>query len=170
MKFTIKEISYIGLMTCLVLIGTYINIMLPFASQGGLVHLGTPIAIISIIVFGKKIGTISGALGMSIFDIMGGWLLWAPATFIARLGLGYLFAKVAYLKDANNYLINVLGLILGGAWMVLVYYIFESIVFNNWVLALGSIPGNCMQLVLSAIIGIPIGMLLKRHLKFNQEY
>lgn len=169
MKFKVNEIVYIGVLSGLVLIGTFINIMLPFASQGGLVHLGTPIAVIATIIYGRKIGTASGAIGMTIFDILGGWFIWAPATFVARLGLGYLLGSVAFSnnKNGDSFVYNLIGLILGGLWMILIYYLFEAILYNNWVAALGSIPGNATQLVLAAVIGIPIGMILKRYIKVN---
>ncbi|MDR1782009.1 MAG: ECF transporter S component [Bacilli bacterium] len=171
MNLKTRDIVYIGMLACLTLVGTFINFRLPFVSQGGLVHLGTPIAIIGVLTLGTKRGMFGGAIGMAVFDIIGGWFIWAPATFIARLGLGYLFGKIAFMKDykGNNYLINILGLIIGGIWMLLIYYIFESIVYNNWIASLGSIPGNLMQLLLSLIIGIPIGMILKRQFKFNEK-
>ena len=169
MKFKVNEIVYIGILSGLVLVGTFINVMLPFASQGGLVHFGTPIAVVATIVYGRKIGTAAGAIGMTIFDIMGGWFIWAPATFVARLGLGYILGSVAFSnnKNGDSFIYNLAGLILGGVWMLVIYYLFEAILYNNWVAALGSIPGNATQLILAAVIGIPIGMILKRYIKIN---
>ncbi|MDF9866516.1 putative membrane protein [Bacilli bacterium PM5-3] len=169
MKFKVSEIVSVGVLSCLVLIGSFINIMLPFASQGGLVHFGTTIAVISVVVYGRKVGTLSGAIGMSLFDILGGWLIWAPATAIARLGLGYIMGTISYAKEKNgkSYLYNLIGLICGGAWMVLVYYLFEAILYNNWIAPLGSIPGNVSQLVLAAVVGIPIGLILKKYIKVS---
>ena len=171
MNINTKDMAYIGMLACITLIGTFINFRLPFVSQGGLVHLGTPIAIIGILTLGTKRGMLGGALGMTLFDIIGGWVMWAPATLVARLGLGYLFGKIAFMKkyQGNNYFINVIALICGGIWMLLIYYLFEALLYSNWLVALGSIPGNAMQLLLSAVIGIPIGMLLKKQLNLKQK-
>jgi Predicted membrane protein len=167
MKFKVSETVTIGIFSCLVLVGSFVNIRLPFASQGGLVHLGTTIAVIATIIYGRKIGMLSGAIGMSLFDILGGWLIWAPATFVARLGLGFVLGTIAYFncKKGKSYIYNLLGLISGGAWMILIYYLFESIIYRNWIIAIASIPGNIFQLVLAAIVGIPIGIILKKYLR-----
>ena len=167
MKFKVSEIVSIGVLSCLVLIGTFINIQLPIASQGGLVHFGTAIAVIAVIVYGRKVGMLAGAIGMTLFDILGGWFLWAPATFVARIGLGFILGTIAYLNNKNgkSFLNNFIGLVAGGLWMVFVYYVFESVLYNNWIAAIGSIPGNVSQLVLAAVVGIPCGMLLKKYIK-----
>ena len=169
MKFTVSEIVSVGILSCLVLIGSFINIMLPFASQGGLVHFGTTAAVIAIIVFGRRIGVLAGVIGMTLFDILGGWLIWAPATALARFGLGYIMGTIAFLnkKNGNSIIYNIIGLILGGLWMILIYYVFESFLYDNWIAALGSIPGNISQLILAALVGIPCGMLLKKYLKLD---
>jgi len=165
MKFKMSETVTIGVFSCLVLVGSFINIRLPFASQGGLVHLGTTAAVSATIIYGRKIGMLSGALGMTLFDIVGAWFLWAPATFIARIGLGFILGTISHFKNKNgeSYAYNLIGLIGGGAWMILIYYLFESVVYNNWVTSAASIPGNVFQLILAAVIGIPIGMALKKY-------
>ena len=61
-----------------------LNIKLPIAANGGLVHLGTAMLLIVSILFGPKTGAIAGAFGMGIFDLVSGWTLWAPITFISR--------------------------------------------------------------------------------------
>ena len=60
----------------------FINIRLPLASTGGLVHLGNTMLFISAIVFGKRKDAIAGALGMGLFDLLLGWQIWAPFTFV----------------------------------------------------------------------------------------
>lgn len=170
MKFSVTQIVYIGLLTALTIIGTFINFILPLGSQGTLVHLGTTVSLIAILVFGKRVGTISSTLGMTIFDIIGGWLIWAPGTFIARLGFGYLFAKLALDKNNNerDFIVQLVGLIIGGAFMIFVYYIWEVILYGNWIIALSSIPANILQIVIAFAVGFPASKLFNKAIKVDK--
>ena len=59
-----------------------VNIRLPFAPNGGLIHLGNVPLFLAAIIFGKKTGALSGAFGMGLFDLFSGWTAWAPFTFV----------------------------------------------------------------------------------------
>ena len=54
-----------------------VNIRLPFAPNGGLIHLGNVPLFLAAIIFGKKTGALSGAFGMGLFDLFSGWTAWA---------------------------------------------------------------------------------------------
>ena len=60
----------------------FINVRLPIAANGGLIHLGNVPLFIGAIIFGKKTGAIAGGVGMGLFDLLSGWTLWAPFTFV----------------------------------------------------------------------------------------
>ena len=60
----------------------FINVKLPIAANGGLIHLGNVPLFIGAILFGKKTGAIAGGIGMGLFDLLSGWTLWAPFTLI----------------------------------------------------------------------------------------
>lgn len=169
MKFSTKDIVYVGLLSCLVIIATFINIIIPLGGgQGALLHFGTTVSVIAVLVFGRRIGTLSGAIGMTLFDILGGWAIWAPATLISRLGLGYILGTLAFSnhRKANNWWYNFLGVILGGIFMIAIYYIYEVILYSNWIVALGSIPANALQLVLAIVVGFPLSFVLKKVNRF----
>lgn len=170
MKFNVTQIVYIGLLTALTIIGTFINFILPLGSQGTLVHLGTAVSIIAILVFGKRVGTISSTLGMTIFDITGGWLIWAPGTFIARLGFGYIFSVFALDKQniEKSFLMQVIGLTLGGLFMIFIYYIWEVLLYGNWIIALNSIPANILQVLIAFAVGFPASKLFNKAIKIDK--
>ena len=54
----------------------FINVKLPIAANGGLIHLGNVPLFIGAILFGKKTGAIAGGIGMGLFDLLSGWTLW----------------------------------------------------------------------------------------------
>lgn len=60
----------------------FVNIKLPIAANGGLIHLGNVPLFIGAILFGKKTGAIAGGVGMGLFDLLSGWTAWAPFTLV----------------------------------------------------------------------------------------
>ena len=167
MKYTAKDIAYIGIFSTLVFAATLINVVIPFAPNGGLVHFGTTVGVIALLVAGPRIGILAGTIGMTMFDILGGWAIWAPATLIARYGLGYLMAKFSFGHEraGNNLSYNLIGLVIGGLWMIFIYYVYEALLYHNLITPIASISANVLQLVLAAIIGLPLSIALKKIIK-----
>lgn len=154
-----------ALLISLVFVATiFLNIKLPIGGNGGLVHLGTGMLFIASILFGPKKGAIAGSLGMALFDLMSGWTIWAPGTFIARGLQGYIVGKIAWSNGKNGTSIglNILGMVVSTPVMLVVYYLYESIIFGNWIIPLGSIPGNLIQIAVGAVVAIPVCIFLKK--------
>jgi uncharacterized membrane protein len=168
-KFKTKDLVISSLLISLVFIATkFINIRLPISINGGLVHLGNTMLFISAIVFGKRKGAIAGAFGMGIFDIVSGWVLWAPFTFIIRGVMGYIIGYISWgnNRNGNNNLYNIIAILISGVWMIIGYYLTEAILYGNWIAPITSMPGNVLQIAIGIIIGLPIAKVLKRY-KFN---
>lgn len=154
-----------SLLVVLVFLSTFfLNIRLPIAANGGLVHLGTAMLFIASILFGPKKGAIAGAIGMALFDMVGGWLIWAPITFVARGLQGFIVGKMAWSKGrkGNSLAINLTATIVSSPLMIAVYYIGEGILYGNWIAPLASIPGDVVQSVVGIIIAIPVCVALKK--------
>lgn len=149
----------------LVFVATYLlNIKLPIAANGGLVHLGTAMLFIIAILFGPKTGMIAGAVGMGLFDLFGGWTAWAPITFLARGLQGYVVGRIAWSNGRNggSKTFNLLATIVSIPLMIGGYYIGESIIFSSWIIPAASIPGNIAQNVLGVLVAIPAIIALKK--------
>jgi uncharacterized membrane protein len=163
-----KDLVETSLLIALVFVATYcVQFHLPIGGEGGLVHLGTSMLFISSIVFGKKKGAISGAFGMGIFDLVSGYAVWAPFTFIIRGIMGYIMGSITWSKNrrGNNVIINIVASILSGIWMIAGYYFSQVIIYGNWVTPFLSIPGDAIQIVFALAIGIPTAKLLKTYIK-----
>ena len=146
----------------LVFVATLINIKLPIG-QGGLIYLGNVPLFLFAILFGKKTGAIAGAFGMGLFDLMGGWTPWAPATFIIVGLMGYTVGVIAEKKDElTGY---TLAIILACAIKVAGYYVAEALIYGNWVQPVLSVPGNLMQIAVAAVIVLPLAKNLKKALR-----
>ena len=154
-----------SMLVALVFLSTFfLNIKLPISVNGGLVHLGTAMLFIASILFGPKKGALAGAIGMGLFDIVGGWALWAPITIVARGLQGYIVGKIAWSngRKGSSIALNVTATIVSIPFMIAVYYIGEVILYGNWIVPLTSIPGDLVQNALGMIIAIPVCVALKK--------
>ncbi|HAS74003.1 MAG TPA: ECF transporter S component [Clostridiales bacterium UBA8960] len=160
-KVSTKDIVLTGLLTSMVLVATmFINIRLPISINGGLIHMGNVMLFLAAILFGKNKGMIAGAFGMGLFDVLSGWMAWAPFTFLIRGAMGYIIGHIAHLngKKGDSFFYNFVGILLSSVVMVAGYYITEGLLYGNWVAPMTSIPGNLVQLIFgcSAIFIAPI--------------
>ena len=162
-RSTTKELVITGLSIALVFVATcFINIRLPIG-QGGLIHLGNVPLFLVAIIFGKKIGAAAGAVGMGLFDLMGGWTPWAPATFIIVGLMGYTVGWIAeYKNDMMGY---ILAIVAACAIKIVGYYIAEALIYGNWIQPVMSIPGNLIQIGVAAVVVLPIVGVLKKALQ-----
>ncbi|NMO77530.1 MULTISPECIES: ECF transporter S component [Niallia] len=134
----------------------FINIRLPLMGNGGLIHLGNVPFLIAAFIFGKKSGAIVGAFGMALFDIMSGWTLWAPFTFVIVGTMGYIAGLIVEKMPGKKSFVYLLAVAVAMIIKVVGYYFTEVILYGNWILPFGSVPGNIMQLVIAGIIVVPL--------------
>ena len=154
-----------SMLIALVFVSTLLlNIRLPIAANGGLVHLGTAMLFIASILFGPKKAALAGAIGMGLFDLFSGWTLWAPFTIVARGLQGYIVGKIAWSNGRNGSSLpfNLLAMIISIPVMLSVYYLSEGIIWGNWITPLASIPGNIIQNIVGIIVAIPVCVALKK--------
>lgn len=154
-----------GMLIALVFVATFtLNIRLPIAANGGLVHLGTGMLFIASILFGPRKGALAGAIGMGLFDLVSGWTLWAPFTFVARGLQGYIVGKIAWSlgREGHSIPFNLLAIIASVPVMLGVYFLCERVLFGSWIIPVASIPGNIVQNVVGIIIALPVCVLLKK--------
>lgn len=150
-----------GISIALVFLCTWlINIRLPIVANGGLVHLGNVALFLVAIIFGGKTGAIAGAFGMALFDLMGGWFLWAPFTFVIVGLMGYAVGKITEGKTQTTWI--ALSIIVALVIKIVGYYIAEGFIYGNWVAPAASIPGNLVQVGVAAVIVIPFAGLIKK--------
>ena len=165
------DLAITGMLAALVFVATrFINIRLPISINGGLIHLGNVMLFTSAIVFGPKKGAIAGGIGMGLFDIVSGWLPWAPFTFAIRAAMGFVVGYVANSGDAhgNSPVKNGLGILLSAPILIGGYYLTEGFLYGNWIAPATSIPGNIAQLVIGFILAVPLSLVLKKTKVFDR--
>ncbi|KQL54295.1 hypothetical protein AN964_12860 [Heyndrickxia shackletonii] len=160
-----KAIVINALFIALTLVATaFINIRLPLMGNGGLIHLGNIPLFIAAMVYGKKTGAIVGAFGMGLSDIISGWAIWSPFTFIIVGAMGFIVGLFSEKVPGNRLLINTLAVACALIIKLVGYYFAEVILYGNWIQPLGSIPGNVMQVVLAGIIVVPLAGRVKKQI------
>lgn len=152
-----KTAAVNGISIALVFLATaFINIRLPIAANGGLIHLGNVPLFLAAAIFGKRTGAVCGAFGMGLFDLLSGWTLWAPFTFVIAGLIGYTVGRLTE-DPAASYSRYVLAVILALIIKVAGYYIAEAVIYGNPAAPLASVPGNVIQIgVASAVLLIVI--------------
>lgn len=141
-----------------------LNIRLPIAANGGLVHLGTAMLFIIAMLFGPKKAAIAGALGMGLFDLVSGWTAWAPISFVARGLQGFIVGYIAWYagRMGGSKTFNIIAAVASIPVMIAVYYIGEAIIFSSFIIPAASIPGNLVQNSVGLLIAIPVVIALKK--------
>ncbi len=152
-KLSLIQVIYASMFSAIIFVFTYIGVQVPaFGAFGGLTHMGTLVMFIISIKYGKYYGALSGAIGMTLFDLLSPWAAWAPGTFVVRIIAGYVFGLVAESKEGQGMSMtkNWLSLGLGGLVIVVGYLMFEALFLGSGFAALRSIPGNLLQLVIAS--------------------
>ena len=103
------------------------------------------------LLFGPFIGSLSGGIGSSLADILLGYTIYAPGTFIIKGLEGFLVGIIANPKK-NYQKINyrdILGVLAGGSLMVYGYFLYEIFIFG--------VHAAVYELILNGIIQFWIG-------------
>ena len=144
----------------------FINVRLPIAANGGLIHLGNVPLFIGAIIFGKKTGAIAGGVGMGLFDLLSGWTLWAPFTFVIVGLMGFTVGKLTENEKHQNFKWYVIAIAAACVIKVVGYYIAEAVIYGNPLAPVASIPGNLVQIGVAAVITLvviaPLNVAAKR--------
>lgn len=157
-----KQLVYAALGIALVFICTvFVNVRLPIAANGGLIHLGNVPLFIIAILYGRWLGAMAGGIGMALFDVIGGWFLWAPFTLIIVGFMGYTVGAIC----EKHQTLGAYALALAAACLIKVvgYYGAEGIIYGNWIAPMTSVPGNLVQIGVASAIVLPIVSKLRKH-------
>ena len=163
-----KDMVLTALMTALVfLAGSIIKV----PSVGGFVHIGDCMVFLSVIVLGKKKGTLASALGMFLVDALGGYYFWAPFTFIIKGVMAYIEGTILEkMADYSKSVRYMTAFIVSGIFMVAGYFAAGIIVAGFLTDKVGLIAGiaysakdiigNIIQVTTGIIIALPLSVVV----------
>ena len=149
--YSTKELVLDAMFIALTYVFTaFVNVRLPIAANGGLIHLGNVPLFICAILLGKRTGMLAGAFGMGLFDLLSGWTAWAPFTFVIVGAMGY--AVGAITEGHHSLTRDAIAIAVACVIKVVGYYIAEVIIYHNVFAPVASIPGNLVQIGTAAVI------------------
>ncbi|MFC7372600.1 ECF transporter S component [Fictibacillus iocasae] len=158
-----KALVINALFIALTLVATmFINFKLPTIGNGGLIHLGNVPLFIAAFVFGRRTGAIAGAFGMGLFDLISGWNMWAPFTFVIVGAMGYVAGLISEKVPGKKAFVYIIAVIAAMLIKIVGYYFTEVVLYGNWIQPFGSVPGNIVQVALAGIIVVPIVARIKK--------
>ena len=153
------QISLIAIMSAFVAVATLL-VRVP-NPMGGYFNLGDVAIFIVALTFNPVIGGVAGGVGSAIADMIGFPVFVIPTLLVKGLE-GFLAGMISNKKTPLR---DMLAVLVGGGEMILGYFLIE-LIFLQWGLggALGEVPGNVGQIIIGAVLGIPIAYVVRRRL------
>ena len=139
-----KKIVFSALMASFACVATMI-IRIPTPMQG-YIHLGDAIVLLCGWILGPVYGALSAAIGSALADMLSGYMIYAPATFVIK-GLSALVGWLIYIpmsKKKKSLARLIISALAAELIMVSLYYIFEGFMYG-FVVSLVNIPANLIQ-------------------------
>lgn len=152
----LKKLILTALFAALACIATMI-MKIPTPGTGGYIHVGDAIVILSGVVLGPWYGFAAAGLGSCMADLIGGYFIYVPITFVIK-GLIALATGLVYRAIGKSNKMRYAGVLLGGVIDVVFvasgYFICEFFIYGAG--AFESIPANIIQgvggLIISAVL------------------
>ena len=149
MKRTAKQIAYGALAAALIMVATaVIKVPGPIA---GYYHLGDGVLFVMAMLMGASTGALSAGVGSALADLMAGYGMYAPVTFVIKACMGYIAGRFAN----GSILRRILVFTLCELIMVAGYFAFEVVIIG-FAAAGADVVLNMIQ----GLFGIVIGTVL----------
>ena len=154
MKSDTKKLILTALFAALSCAATMV-IRIPTPGTGGYIHPGDAVVILSGIILGPVYGFLAAGIGSAMSDLLGGYLVYVPITFVIK-GLVAFCAAHAYRRLAKSDKLRYVGVAAGGVLDILLvaggYFICEYFMYGAG--AAASIPANIIQGVSGLVISL----------------
>lgn len=141
----------------------------------GYTHLGDSMIFLAAVLLGRKKAFVSASVGMLLADIISGFLIWAPFTFVIKGTMAFIAGTIAYRgnKNGDSMANNILGFVVAGIWMVLAYLVASGFItaylmsqdvtfVQGLIVSLRDVPANCLEVVVGILIAVPLCKLVKK--------
>lgn len=147
-----RSISFLALFIAFTSVATYLHIPGPSSSY---FNLGE-VAIYTIaLTFGAKAGGIAGGVGSALIDVILGYSIWAPFTFLIKGLEGLLVGKIANRGQEKKIDRKIFSIIVGGNIMILGYALTKGFLLS-WAVVLPEIGIDFAQMLIGGILAIPL--------------
>ena len=164
---TTKKIVFAALLAALACVATMI-IKIP-TPLGGYIHAGDAVVVLAGFLLGPVWGALAAGLGSGLADVISGYVLYAPGTFVIKAVVALLAGWIIGTKLIKNEFAKALVAgIIGGIVMVGGYMLYEAVFMGFGVGAAANIPMNCIQGAFGAVAGAALYIALSKTNYFNR--
>ena len=147
-----ENIGIVAVFSALAFVATRF-IQIPILQTGGYLNFGEAIIYIAAIFFGPFVGGLVGAIGPALADITSPYAAFAPFTLLIKGIEGFIVGKISSTNQKN--MNKLLGILIGGSVMIIVYYAVEIFVFLiPTPIALIEVPFNILQVIVGGTIAM----------------
>ncbi len=166
----INRLAMTALMTCLVLLGTMV-IRIPSPFTQGYVHLGDSMIFLSVLLLGGPYGALASGLGSGLADLLGGYGMYAPWTFLIKglmgLIMGFFIDRMSKGEKAHRRIlgmpvVELVGMVLAGLEMVLGYALVDGVLAGNLLTGFLGAPMNILQFVVGMVLASILAVALSK--------
>lgn len=149
-KIETKKMVIAALFAAITLVATLIKLPVPMTN--GYVNLGDCVVLLCGWILGPAYGFIAAGLGSALTDLIYGYVVYIPATFIIK-GLMALLAYYIFNYCGKNTFSRIISAFIAEVVMVSGYLVFEGFMYG-FAGSVINIPGNAIQGVFGIIVGI----------------
>ena len=165
-RFSTKKLVMCALFAALACVAT-MSIRIPTPGTGGYIHPGDAVVILCGIFMGPAEAFLAAGIGSSRADLLGGYFIYVPITFVIKGLVAYLSSRLyrglsaqgrnSYLAVAGCGVID-MAVVAGG------YFLCEIFLYGTGA-ALASVPSNLIQGTSGLIIACALYPVLRRPLE-----
>lgn len=125
----------------------------------GYIHVGDGLIYLAACMLPRPYAVTVGAVGALLADCLTGYVIWAPGSVIIKALTALLFScsgnKIIRLR--NMLMILPAAVLCAGG-----YYLYEAIIYGNYVAPLAGIPASLTQSLFSTLVFIGIGLTIDK--------
>lgn len=148
-----------AIFAALVFVATNI-IHIPIPATNGYINLGDCVVLLGAFLLGPLYGAAAGGIGSALADILSGYGVYAPGTFVIKAAVAVVAGLLMRALSDKGKAAPVLAGIGGEILMILGYFGYESVILGYGLAAAGSIAGNGIQaaagVILSSVLCVAV--------------
>lgn len=161
MDIKIRKLVFASLFTAITCVATML-IQIP-TPIGGYVHAGDAFVVLGAMVLGGLWGSVAAGLGSALADIIFGFTVYAPGTFVIKFIVAVTVSAVfRALPIKKMFLRAFIASLVAEACMVALYFIYESTILGFGIAAVAEIIPNALQGLFGALVGSALIIALLR--------
>ena len=156
-----KKIVITALLAALTCVATMI-VHIP-SPLHGYINLGDVIVLTSGFMLSPACGFLAAGVGSALADLLSGYVIYAPATFVIKgaMALVAFFVFRLLSRRTGKLPARILGGILAEIVMVLGYLVFESFLYG-FIPSLANVPANAVQGAAGILLGVPLAKVFEK--------